>query len=80
MVLRSPYRAKAAKLPGKTLAGELKLYIGATTLSETLYVASRIHQATSTDNTNEEALDIAEWVKSRAQAANKDETLRRGRG
>lgn len=75
IVSRSPYRTKVAKLLGKTLTGELKLYVSVVTLSETLYVASRIYQVAGIDDPNEEALNFVEWIKSRAQVVNVDENI-----
>lgn len=75
IVLRSPYRTKVAKLLDKALTGELKLYISVVTLSEILYVASRIYQVAGIDNPNEEALNFVEWIKSRAQVVNVDEKI-----
>ena len=75
IVLRSPYRTKVAKLLDKALTGELKLYISVVTLSEVLYVASRIYQVAGIDNPNEEALNFVEWIKSRAQVVNVDEKI-----
>lgn len=75
IVLRSPYRTKVAKLLDKALTGELKLYISVVTLSEILYVASRIYQVAGIDNPSEEALNFVEWIKSRAQVVNVDEKI-----
>lgn len=73
IVLRSPYRPKVAKLFDKPLTGELKIHVSVITLSENLYVASRIYQVAGVDNPNEEALNFVEWIKSRAQVVNVDE-------
>lgn len=67
IMLRSPYRDKVAKLFNKVLMGELDLYISTVTLSETLYVASRIYSAAGVDEPNEEALNFIEWAKNIAQ-------------
>lgn len=75
IVLRSPYRSKVASLFNKASAGQLKLYINTVTLSETLYVASRIYQAAGVDNPSREAADFIEWIKSRAQMVTIDEAI-----
>ena len=45
IVLRSAYRPKVVKLFDKVLRSELELYVSPITLSESLYVASRIYEA-----------------------------------
>lgn len=67
IMLRSPYRDKVAKLFDKALMGELDLYVSTVTLSETLYVASRIYSAAGVDEPNEEALNFIKWAKNIAQ-------------
>ena len=67
IVLRSPYRPLVARLFDKASSGKLKLYVSAITLSEIVYVASRIYQAAGLSDPNREALDLVEWIKSRAQ-------------
>lgn len=73
IVSRSPYRTKVAKL----LEGinGLELYVSAVSLSELLYVASRIYQAAGVDVPNEEALNFVEWIKNRVQVVNVDENI-----
>lgn len=68
-VLSSPYRTKVAKLLDKALTGELKLYISVVTLSEILYVASRIYQVAGIDNPGEEALNFVEWIKKQSSSS-----------
>jgi len=45
IVLRSAYRPKVVKLFDKVLRSELELYVSPITLGESLYVASRIYEA-----------------------------------
>ncbi len=80
IMLRSPYRDKIAKLFDKALAGELDLYISAISISEALYLASRVYSIAGIDKPNEEALNFIEWAKSIAQIvnANKEIALRAG--
>ena len=65
IVERAPYRFKVGKLFEKAAEGMVSLYVSPITLSETLYVASRIYVASSLSNPNEEALNYMGWVKSR---------------
>lgn len=73
IVLRSPYRGMITKLLEKASAGELELYVSAITLSEVLYIASRIYQVAGANDPNREALDFVEWVKTRVQVVNINE-------
>ena len=75
IVLRAPYRLRVARLFEEASAGRLELYVSAVTLSETLYVASRIYQAAGLQDPNREALDFVEWVKSRAKVLGVDEDI-----
>jgi len=75
IVLRSPYRRLVTKLFEKASAKQLELYVSTVTLSETLYVASRIYQAAKIDKPNNEALNFIEWVKNRVKAVNVDESI-----
>ncbi len=72
---RSPYRAKAARLLEEAATGRLKLYVNTVTLSETLYVASRVYQAAGIADPNGRALDFVEWVKGRARVIDIDEDI-----
>ena len=72
---RSPYRAKTARLLEGAATGRLKLYVNTVTLSETLYVASRIYRAAGLGDPNGRALDFVEWVKGRARVVDIDEGI-----
>ncbi len=63
IVKRAPYRRKVIALLESAAEGNIKLYVSPITLSETIYVASRIYEASSIPNTNEEALKYIEWLK-----------------
>ncbi len=65
IVKRAPYRFKVEKLFKEAIKGEVELYVNPITLSETLYVASRIYEAASVPNPNEEALNYITWLKGR---------------
>jgi len=67
IVLRSKYRSKVAKLFDMALNGRVELYVNPITLSETLYVASKIYEAAGLEKPNSEALDFVEWIKGRAK-------------
>jgi len=75
IVLRSPYRHLVTKLFEKASAKQLELYVSTVTLSETLYVASRIYQAAKIDKPNNEALNFIDWVKNRVKVVNVDEGI-----
>ncbi|MEM0311634.1 MAG: PIN domain-containing protein [Ignisphaera sp.] len=80
IVLRSPYRPIVAKLFDKASTSGLKLYVSTITLSEVLYIASRIYQIAGVDDPNRKALDFIEWIKSRVEVIeiNSDIALRAG--
>jgi predicted nucleic acid-binding protein len=75
IILRSPYRHKVVRLFDNALNGKQKLYVNVVTLSEVLYVASRIYQVAGAGDPNRTALDFIEWIKSRAQVININEDL-----
>ena len=81
IVLRSPYRPVVAKLFEEATAKKLELYVNAITLSETLYVASRIYRAAKVSKPNREALDFIEWIMSKARVVDvsTDIALRAGK-
>jgi len=56
-------------------SGRLRLYVSPITLSETLYIASRIYAAASLPNPNREALDYIYWLRSRAELVDIDEEI-----
>jgi len=66
IVKKAPYRSKVKKLFNKAAEKALNLYVNPITLSETLYVASRIYTASKLPSPNEEALNYLEWIKTRA--------------
>lgn len=75
IVLRSPYRSVVVKLFEKASAKQLELYVNIVTLSETLYVASRIYQVAKVDEPNREAIDFIEWIRSKTQVININEDI-----
>ncbi len=78
IVKRAPYRHKVVKLFSDADGGNVRLFMSPITLSETLYVASRIYEASSVLNPNEEALKYVEWLKVRISVARiTEETAKR---
>lgn len=75
IVLRSRYRSKVAKLFNLALAGKIELYVSVVTLSELMYVASRIYQVAGLHDPNGEALDFIEWIKRRCKVVNVNEAI-----
>jgi hypothetical protein len=51
----------------------VKLLVAIPTLSETLYIASRIYQLAGVKNANEEALNYISWLKTKITPVNIDE-------
>ena len=71
----SPYRPKVISLLNRAVSGDLKLFINTITLSEVLYIASRIYEAAGLKNSNVEALHFVEWVKRKMDIVNIDENI-----
>lgn len=80
IVARAPYRPRVEKLFGEAARGRVKLYVSVVTLSEALYVASRIYGAAGVEDPNEKALEFIDWVTARATpvAADEDVAVRAG--
>jgi len=72
---KSSYRPKVISLLNRAMSGDLKLFINTITLSETLYVASRIYQAAGLEDPNMEALHFVEWIKGKSSIVNIDEGI-----
>ena len=75
VVLGSTYRPKVVKLFELASKGGVELYVNPVTLSEVLYVVSRIYQAAGVEDPNGEALDYVEWVKRRARVVELSENI-----
>jgi predicted nucleic acid-binding protein len=71
----SPYRPKVISLLNRAVSEDLKLFINTITLSEVLYVTSRIYEAAGLKNPNVEALHFVEWVKRKAAIVDIDENI-----
>lgn len=75
IVSRAPGRSRVAKLFEVAAQGRLGLYVSPVTLSETLYVASRIYGAAGVEDPNSEALNYLEWVKAKTRTVGVDEDI-----
>jgi len=71
----TPYRDRASKLFEKASTGELELYVSPITLSEVLYVASRIYRAAGVKNPNKEAFNYLLWIGARAEIVEVDRDI-----
>ena len=72
VVLKSPYRPKIARLFDQASVGRLRLYVSAVTLSEVMYVASRVYRAAGVHEPNREAAYFVEWVRRRTGVVSVD--------
>ncbi|RLG79516.1 MAG: PIN domain nuclease, partial [Thermoprotei archaeon] len=75
IVRKAPYRSKVEKLFKEAATGKLKLYVSYVTLSETLYVASRIYQVAKVSDPNNEALNYIMWLKRQVEVIGIDENI-----
>jgi len=62
IVRGSPYRGAVEKILDGTLAKVVELYITPITVSEIIYVASKIYELAGVEKPNEEALNLIEWL------------------
>ena len=67
VILRSRHRSKVIELFEKASRNEVILYVTPVTLSEVLYVVSRIYRVAGVPDPNREALDFIEWLSSRVK-------------
>jgi len=67
IVEKAPHRRKVEQLFAGIEAGEVQLYMNPITMSETLYVASRIYEAAGLKDPNEEAIKYLNWVRKRVR-------------
>lgn len=63
VVAKSPYREKVAKLLLKCERGEIELYLSPITLSELIYVTTRIYALAGFDKPNEEAMNYVSYLR-----------------
>lgn len=67
IVERAPYRKRAERLLDMASTGEVELYLNPVTLSETLYIASRIYEASGIRDPNGEAMNYLNWIRKRVR-------------
>ncbi|MEM1587095.1 MAG: PIN domain-containing protein [Candidatus Bathyarchaeia archaeon] len=67
VVRSSPHRGAVEKMLDGALANVVELYITPITVSEIIYVASRIYELAGVENPNEEALNLVEWLTVRVE-------------
>ncbi|RLE95405.1 MAG: PIN domain nuclease [Thermoprotei archaeon] len=70
-----PYRGLVERLLEDAGSSRLTLYVSPITLSETLYIASRIHAAASLPNPDREALDYIYWLRSKTELLDINEEI-----
>lgn len=75
IILRSKYREKVIRLFDLADEGRFELYVSPITLSELLYVASRIYQLAGLSNPNEEAINYLKWIEKRTTILDMSEDL-----
>ncbi len=80
VIQRSMYRPRVAKLFELATTGEVELFVSPITLSEVLYIVSRIYEVAGIDNPNDEALNYMLWVTRRVKVVqlNEDIVIRAG--
>ncbi len=72
IVRRAPFRAEARYVLEEAPRIGVKLYASAVTLSEVLYIASRIYSAAGVDDPNLEAANYVTWLKARLKIVDAD--------
>ncbi len=71
----APFRGKVEELFRLAADNKLEILIGHLTISETLYVVSRIYQEASVKEPNNEALNFISWVKSKCKVIKMTEEI-----
>ncbi|MBO3842581.1 MAG: PIN domain-containing protein [Candidatus Brockarchaeota archaeon] len=67
IVRGSPHRSAVEKLLNDVLKKNVKLYVTPITVSELIYVASRLYELAGVEKPNEEALNFVKWLTTRAK-------------
>ncbi|MCD6196354.1 MAG: PIN domain-containing protein [Staphylothermus sp.] len=75
IIKKSPYRGIVEKLFQGSTSGKYELFINYLTLSETLYVVSKIYKAAGVSEPNEEALNYIMWLKKKTKIIGIDENI-----
>jgi len=63
IVEEAPCRGMAERLLEMASTGEVELHLNPVTLSETLYIASRIYEASGIKDPNGEAINYLNWIR-----------------
>ncbi|MEM2739987.1 MAG: PIN domain-containing protein [Candidatus Bathyarchaeia archaeon] len=69
IVRGSPHRSAVEKLLDDALKKIVELYVTPITISELVYVASRLYELAGVEKPNEEALNFAEWLTAKVKVA-----------
>lgn len=69
LVAGSPYREAVERIIDAVLVRALELYVTPVTISETVYIASRIYELAGVGEPNKEALNFVEWLTARVKVA-----------
>ena len=75
IVEKAPHRDKVQGMFGEAAAEKLRLYVSYITLSETLYVASKIYQTANLPDPNSEALNYIMWLTKTVEVVGIDEDI-----
>ena len=67
IIENSPYRGSVTRLLNNTLKKTIELYVTPLTISELLYVASKVYEAAAIKDYNAEALNFLEWLLAKAK-------------
>ncbi|MBS7617483.1 PIN domain-containing protein [Candidatus Bathyarchaeota archaeon] len=67
IVRGSPHRSAVEKLLNDVLKKIIELYVTPITVSELIYVASRLYELAGVEKPNEEALNFVKWLTMRAK-------------
>ncbi|MBS7611242.1 PIN domain-containing protein [Candidatus Bathyarchaeota archaeon] len=67
IVRGSPHRSAVEKLLNDVLKKIVELYVTPITVSELIYVASRLYELAGVEKPNEEALNFVKWLTMRAK-------------
>lgn len=69
IVRGSPHRSTVERLLEGVLEKTVELYVTSITISELIYVASRLYELAGVEKPNEEALNLIEWLTARTKKA-----------
>ena len=75
IIKKSEYRKLIEDIFNNAIKGELELFVNPITLSETLYVASRIYKIAKVPDPNDEALNYITWLRTKTKVININEDI-----